>query len=61
MNGRELLFYTYERNGLTYVNPLPARQSACRWWDMLAKMGRCIDRILSLLLEVLHGRTPGSR
>ncbi len=40
MNKRKLLFSTFERDGLTYVNPLPACHSACRWRDVLAKMGR---------------------
>lgn len=61
MSGRELLFSTSERNGLTYVNPLPACHSACWRRDMLAKMGRYIDRILCLLQRGLHGQIPGSR
>jgi len=48
MNKRKLLFSTFERDGLTYVNPLPACHSACMWRDVLAKMGRCIDRMLVL-------------
>lgn len=61
MNKRELLFSTSERDGLTYVNPLPACHSACRWRDVLAKMGRYIDRILCLRQGGGHGQIPGSR
>lgn len=62
MNKHELLFSTSLRDGLTYVNPLPACSSATsRWRDVLAKIGRYIDRISCLRQRWLHGQIPGSR
>lgn len=57
----KLLFSTSERDGLTYVNPLPACHSACRWRDVLGNIGRYIGRILCLRQVVGHGQIPGSR
>lgn len=56
-----MMFSFSERDGLTYVNPLPACHSARRWRDVLAKIGRYIDRISCLRQRGLHGQIPGSR
>lgn len=56
-----MMFSFSERDGLIYINPLPARPSACLWRGVLAKMGRYIDRILCLRQGGVHGQIPGSR
>lgn len=50
-----MMFSFSERDGLIYINPLPARPSACLWRGVLAKMGRCISRILCLSQGGYHG------
>lgn len=62
MNKHKLRFSTSSRDGLTYVNPLPACSSATSWWRDVLAIGRYIDRILCLLRQRrLHGQIPGSR